>query len=177
MADRVTLDTSPTEVAAPSVEDRFAPGQYTRLETADRLSAPAFERFASGVELGANELAHGAETHVKMEVATRVFDPHAPPTRPPIRSVDVAVVRGARATQARPVPIARGPRVVDLEYVLASTENLAITAEGAALGRGTKRYASLREALRSARARALGRTRRFTATRRSAPTTSSGRTA
>lgn len=146
--ERVTLDTSTTALTVRSVDDRFAPGQFTRLETTERLSAPAFEQFASGVELGANELAYGEAARVAMEVATRVVDPLAPPARPPIRSVDAAIVRGARATQAVPLLVDRGPRVVDLDYVLASTQNLEITAEGAALGRGARRYASLREALR-----------------------------
>jgi hypothetical protein len=145
----VRLDASPTSLAAPTVEDRFAPAQFTQLAQADRLGAPAFESFASGVELGASELVHGEAARVGMEVATRVVDPLAPPTKPPIRVVDMAVIRGARRTRPRPLPASRGPRVVDLEYVLASTEDLEITAEGAAIGRGARRYASLREALRA----------------------------
>ncbi len=153
--DHVTLDTSTGALSAPSVEDRFAPGQFTRLDATDRLAAPAFEQFPSGVELGANELVHGEGSRVAMDVATRVFDPLAPPAKPPILAVDVAIVRGARPTQAAPPLVTRGPRVVDLAYVLASTENLSITAEGAALGRGAPRYATLSEALRRSASRRL----------------------
>jgi hypothetical protein len=129
------------------VRDRFAPGQFTRLADDERLSAPAFELLDSGVRLGDGQLARGASARAPMEAVTRVVDPLAPPAKPPVRAVDAVLVLGARPTRRRPAPRG-GPRVKDLGFVLASIDDLAITAEAAAIGGGARSYAGLREALR-----------------------------
>jgi hypothetical protein len=138
--------------AAP-VDDLFAPGQFTRLEQHARLSAPSFEAMHSGVRVeGATTL--GATARVTMDHDTAVTDPLAPPRRPRITTLPATVlaVAGEYRAWTRPArPLPPRVRVNAPRFVLASTRDLSITAEAAALAGGRTSYAGLREALREAR--------------------------
>lgn len=138
------------EVPTDAVEDRFARGQFTRLSSEQRLSAPSFERFHAGVRFGVDAVRVGSTARASMETDTVVDDPLAPPAPPPRIKVPASIVALASVLRPTrpPVPPKRtGPRVADLAFALVSTEDLSITALGAAIGRGARTYGALREAL------------------------------
>lgn len=152
------------ETATPPVKDAFAPGQFTRLRNDQRLVAPSFESLQSGVRVGDGEVRGGSTARSSMDIDTVEVDPLAPPHRPP-RPFDtppemVATANTVRPTRPpRPTP-RRGPRLADLDYVLASTDDLSMTAEGGVIGGGARTYGALREALRE-RIAATGRVPRL----------------
>jgi len=146
----VKLGTTATAVVP--VSDRFAPGQFTRLRSDQQLVAPSFELLQSGVRVGAGEVRGGAQARSSMENDTVVVDPLAPPARPPRPFVTPPAVVDS-ATAIRPTrpprpPPRRGLMLHDLEYVLASIDDLSMTAEGSIIGRDARTYGALREALR-----------------------------
>jgi hypothetical protein len=137
-------------VTAEPVDDRFARGQFTRLSSEQRLSAPSFERFAAGVRIGAGEVRLGPSARAAMETDTILDDPLAPPTPPPrvkLSGPFALAAEAVRPTRPAGPPQRAGPRVKDLEFALASTEDLSITELGATIGRGATNYGALREAL------------------------------
>lgn len=132
------------------VSDAFAPGQFTRLSVDQRLSAPSFEAMRSGVRIADSEVRLGASARSTMDVDTEVVDPLAPPPERhtvPVPPVVVVIGPVVRPTRRPPPPPRRGPRFADLPFVLASIDDLSITAEGAAIAAGSTGFAVLREAL------------------------------
>ena len=55
----VTLGASPAAISP--VWDPFAPGQFTQLSDSDKISAPAFESFHSGVQIGDPDVQGGSD--------------------------------------------------------------------------------------------------------------------
>ncbi|HWU87833.1 MAG TPA: DUF6603 domain-containing protein, partial [Kofleriaceae bacterium] len=88
-------------VTTTPVSDAFAPGQFTRLSSDQRLAAPSFERFRSGVRIAADEVRIGASARSAIEVQTDVVDPLAPPPQPP-RAVPVPSVITVLGPAVRP---------------------------------------------------------------------------
>ncbi len=146
------VEVGTTGTTSTSVSDAFAPGQFTQLTSDEKLTAPSFETFHSGVRIAADEVRVGADARASMEVQTIEDDPLAPPTHlfPPIALPPAlgAIAAVVCPTGRPPVPPRGGPRLGDLAFMIASTDDLSITAEGAAIGRGGTTYAGLREALR-----------------------------
>jgi hypothetical protein len=141
----------PRSPAAPKVDDVFAPAQFTRMSPEERLAAPAFERHGAGVRIGDGEVAHGPVARVSMDEDTILVDPLAVVTKPPrqpIAATHLGAILAHHPTRPRPEPTPRGPRVRDLEFVLASAEDLTLTAAGAAIAGEATTYSALRERLR-----------------------------
>ena len=57
--DSVLLGSGPAAVSP--VWDEFAPGQYQQLSDSDKISAPAFEEFHSGVQIGDPDVQAGSD--------------------------------------------------------------------------------------------------------------------
>jgi hypothetical protein len=139
-----------TTVSTTPVTDSFAPGQFTQLTADQRLVAPSFETLQSGARIAAGEARIGATARSSMDVDTEVVDPLAPPpvmtvvVVPPVITVLAPIVR---PPLPRPAPPRRGPVLSPLAFVLASLEDLSMTAAGAAIAGGNTTYGVLREAL------------------------------
>lgn len=136
----------------PPVYDYFAPAQFTRLRSDELLAAPSFESMRSGIRFAADAVALGETARASMEHTTVVHDPLAPPEPPRKSAVTTSLLETVVAQRAAtPRPTRGQVRIRSLTYVLASTRDLSITAEGAAIAAGRTTYAGLREALREAR--------------------------
>jgi hypothetical protein len=160
--DIVGVRVGSTGVASTPVTDAFAPGQFTRLTADQRLAAPSFEQLGSGVRFARDEVRLGASARSSMDLDTEVVDPLAPVARPAGTAVPSGIVvlgPAVRPTRPRRPPPRTGPKLADLAYVLASVDDLSITAEGAALAAGDRSYAGLREALAARTAAARRRHR------------------
>jgi hypothetical protein len=141
------VDIAGESTATVPVDDRFAPGQFTRMPVAQRLSAPAFEAFHSGVRIADTKATRGDTARAAMDATVVIADKLAPPPTDITRPVTVDIVATARPTRPQR-PRRSGPRARDLEYVLASRDDLSITADGAHIAGGNVSYTGLQEALR-----------------------------
>ena len=107
------------------VQDLFAPAQFTQMSADDRLAAPSFEKFNSGVELGGSAATTGAVARASMQSETVLIDPLAPIPRPPRTTLTATLVSALAAARAAPparAPVS--PKLRDLAFVVTSTTDL-----------------------------------------------------
>jgi hypothetical protein len=137
-----------------SVSGEFAPAQFLDLSDDDELAAPSFEAFDSGVSVAAGALAFGPVTTREISYETWLVDAvGAQPredtgiTLPPNRVTGIltgllnsGLLRYAAPSQA----VLRSPT---LQYVVATTDQIAASGVGAATGQS---YAQARAALAAA---------------------------
>jgi len=119
-----------TAAATATVTDAFAPGQFTQLSNDQKLAAPSFEQFQSGVVIGAAATTTGALARASLDEQTIEIDPLGPPPpppAPPVRTPITWTVAGwlTAARQQVRAPARSGPALGDVGYVLASTSTLA----------------------------------------------------
>lgn len=108
------------------VYDNFAPGQFRQLTSDERLSAPSFEVFASGVRI-AGGAKTGAVAVSLLDIVTVYDDALAPPpSDAPITDVAHASFTAAFAAIRQPprVPAPPAPKLHDLAYKLVTTDTL-----------------------------------------------------
>jgi hypothetical protein len=127
--DRVTVGTNaPAKLV---VEDQFAPGQFTQLSNADRLAAPSFESFPSGISFAHASITSGPTARASGEIETVVIDPLAPAPKPPrvvISHVFASALDAVRTAPQAPAPAPR-PRLRDVAFVVTSKLDLARASE------------------------------------------------
>ncbi|MCW5802844.1 MAG: hypothetical protein KIT31_10695 [Deltaproteobacteria bacterium] len=148
---RVAIEGTSTSARKVDISGAFAPGQFTQLRADERLTAPSFEQMHAGVQVGGDEVRTGAIARTSMDLVTVVEDPLAPPEHVSptfVMPAQLAALAVALRRPSTPPPRA-AVRFSELAYVLASTNDLAPTAEGAAIARGATTFATLREALRA----------------------------
>jgi hypothetical protein len=101
------------------VTDAFVPGQFTRLTTDQRLAAPSFERFPSGVQMAAGEIRIGASARSPRSTISR-SPPRAPRSPPAAAPTPRSASRCARASPPR---TGRVPRLQIVPRVQVSNHN------------------------------------------------------
>jgi hypothetical protein len=143
-----------TAQATTPVTDEFAPAQFLTLSDDDELAAPSFEVFDSGVELGDGALANGPILSRPIGYETLIVDTpggtpvpadvYKPPIgwRPGIRTVLKDSGRLRYAMPSQPMI-----RAATLDYVIATTDQIAASGVGATTG---QTFAQARAALAAA---------------------------
>jgi hypothetical protein len=135
----VTLGTSPA--ATSSVQDAFARGQFQQLSDSDKITAPAFEQFDCGVQIGDPAVAGGHDAARSVTMQWRYIpDPTKASVLNQFAGVSAALLgacvqfgAGARAVTANS-GLARytGPdtasilTVSPVGYVVTSTQDLSV---------------------------------------------------
>lgn len=145
-ADGVAESTSP-------VSDEFAPAQFLNLSDDDELSSPSFESFQSGVMLGDGALSYGPMSTRPMGYETFLID--APGDTPRedtgIPSPPHWTIIGTLLNESGPLryvgPTKPMVKAATLGYVVATTDQIALSGVGAATG---QTYAQARQALAAA---------------------------
>ena len=122
--DHVAVGTSSPDKV--DVEDLFAPGQFAQLSSSDRLAAPSFESFPSGIAFGHASITSGATARASGEVETALVDPLAPAPRPP--RMPLSAVFATALDAVRSAPSTTPPprvRLRDVAFVVTSAVDLA----------------------------------------------------
>ncbi|HEX9065462.1 MAG TPA: DUF6603 domain-containing protein, partial [Streptosporangiaceae bacterium] len=136
------------------VTDSFAPGQYQQLSDSDKISAPAFEEFHSGVQIGDPGVAAGTDAPRTVRMQWRYIpDPTKASVLDRFAGLPVSVLAaaarsgaGARSAVANTglarytePGLASQISVGTAGYVVASTQDLSVRADISPAG-GTTRY-------------------------------------
>ncbi len=148
----VLLGSDPAAISP--VWDNFAPGQYQQLSDSDKISAPAFEQFHSGVQIGDPEVSAGSDAPRTVTMQWRyVPDPTKASVLDRFAALPVSMLAagvqsgaGARslisntglATYTEP-GLASGISLGTAGYVIASTEDLSVRGDISPAD-GTTRY-------------------------------------
>jgi hypothetical protein len=111
-----------------SIDDTFAPGQFSQLSDDELLVAPSFEPHHAGVRIAAAQAQVGTASRAPVAALQIVDDPLGPPPPPPTLVIlPLHVVTAAAALRDRDQltfsgPV--GPRVRDLEFAAVSAADL-----------------------------------------------------
>jgi hypothetical protein len=142
--------------ALSAVEDYFARAQFQDMPDAEKISAPAFERFHCGVQLGDPSVRGGHDAPRTVTMQERyVFDPTKSSLLGTLRLIDSERFAGLTASGAGARSavkntgmakfLAAGTSSIlanaDVQYVVASTEDLTVRADLTAAS-GTTNYAA-----------------------------------
>jgi hypothetical protein len=150
--EAVTL--GPATAAIASVQDTFAPGQFQQLSDSDKISAPAFEEFDCGVQIGDPAVRGGHDAARTVTVQWRyVPDPTQASVLDRFAVASVTLVEAATQFGARSLAGRTGlarftepgltsqVEVSAASYVITSTEDLSVRAD-VSPGTGVTRYAA-----------------------------------
>jgi hypothetical protein len=153
----ITVDGIASQTPSPVVDD-FAPAQFLSLSDDDELSSPSFQPFAAGASLAEGAVTFGRATAAAAIAPDTTFDtwviddteggqPHELGTSVPPDGL-WTIFRGladsgSRRYAAPSQPVVRAP----LSYVVATTDQIAVSDVGSATGQS---YAQARAAMAAA---------------------------
>jgi hypothetical protein len=151
----ITLVTADGSAQTPTpLTDEFAPALFLNLSDDDELAAPSFEAFASGVELGGGALASGPILSRPIVYETWIVDapggtprPDAGYTPPIDRLSGIRTVLKNSGRLRYAMPSQPMVRAATLDYVIATTDQIAASGVGVATG---QTFAQARAALAAA---------------------------
>jgi hypothetical protein len=137
------------------LKDKFARAQYFDMTDDEKLSAPAFESMAAGVEIGSAGLTYGAGVETTTDYETLIYKPMTPtpvPGETYTLSADRLVALSEIGEESKATRFGgpkREARVAWSRYMVASTEDLSQKAVPGVPAGGTRTYSEAAAALRA----------------------------